>query len=80
MSQTPFAVRNVRFGTALGGKYIFEDCLWESLTDSYCKTPMGMTAENLATKYKLTRDEVDQFALRSQHNWKRGRFGLIRNV
>ncbi|CAD7092617.1 unnamed protein product [Hermetia illucens] len=71
MSQTPFAVRNVRFGTALGGKYIFEDCLWESLTDSYCKTPMGMTAENLATKYKLTRDEVDQFALRSQHNWKR---------
>jgi acetyl-CoA acetyltransferase len=31
---------------------------------------MGITAENLAEKYNITREEVDKFALRSQLNWK----------
>jgi len=39
------------------------------LTDWHCNTPMGMTAENLATKYQITREEADQFALRSQQRW-----------
>ena len=72
MSQSPFVVRDVRFGTALGTSLQFEDSLWLGLTDSYCKTPMGVTAENLATKYKIPRDEVDQFAFRSQTLWKKG--------
>jgi acetyl-CoA acyltransferase 2 len=71
MSQSPFVVRDVRFGTALGTSLQFEDSLWLGLTDSYCKTPMGVTAENLATKYKIPRDEVDQFAFRSQTLWKK---------
>ncbi|CAJ0953216.1 unnamed protein product, partial [Mesorhabditis belari] len=71
MSQTPFVVRNVRFGTALGQKYEFEDNLWESLTDSYAQLPMGMTAEKLGAQYKVTRDEADAFALRSQTLWKK---------
>ena len=58
-----------RFGTRLGQDPVLEDMMWASLTDRYCKTPMGVTAENLATKYNLTRDEVDNFALRSQHTW-----------
>jgi len=70
MSQTPFAVRNVRFGTRLGGQYNLDDILWASLTDQHSKTPMGVTAENLAEKYKLSREEVDQFALSSQQKWK----------
>ncbi|XP_021964772.1 3-ketoacyl-CoA thiolase, mitochondrial [Folsomia candida] len=69
MSQAPFAVRGVRFGTRLGAPYNLEDCLWVSLTDQHCKTPMGVTAENLAEKYNLTRDDSDQFSLRSQQNW-----------
>lgn len=70
MSQSPFMVRNVRFGTALGQKYEFEDSLWVGLSDTYCNLPMGVTAEKLGAKYSLTRDEVDQFALKSQQQWK----------
>jgi hypothetical protein len=33
-----------------------EDMLWAGLTDSYAGTPMGITAENLATKYNITRE------------------------
>lgn len=40
------------------------------LTDSYCKFPMAITAENLAVKHKIPREKVDEFALRSQKLWK----------
>nr|QBH73962.1 mitochondrial 3-ketoacyl-coa thiolase [Aphelinus abdominalis] len=70
MSQMPFVVRNVRFGTALGAKYEFEDSLWVGLHDTHCGLPMGMTAEKLGAQFGITREEVDQFALRSQHQWK----------
>lgn len=69
MSASPFIVRNVRFGSPLGVPNSFEDSLWAGLTDSYCKFPMAITAENLATKHKIPRDKVDEFALRSQKNW-----------
>ena len=49
-----------------------EDSLWNSLTDMHIKTPMGVTAENLAVKYNLTREEVDKFALQSQQRWAQG--------
>ena len=45
------------------------DTLWEALTDSYCNTPMAVTAENLAEKYGISREDADRFALRSQHKW-----------
>lgn len=55
-----------------------ECALWETLTDHHIKTPMGVTAENLAEKYKITRQEADEIAYRSQVRWKRahdeGRF------
>jgi acetyl-CoA acyltransferase 2 len=69
MSQAPFAVRNMRFGTRLGAPYNMEDTLWTSLTDLHSKTPMGVTAENLAEKYSITRDDTDAFSLRSQQSW-----------
>ena len=69
MSQAPYAVRNIRFGTQLGVNPPFEDTLWAALTDSYAKVPMGITAENLAERYKLSRADVDSFALRSQQRW-----------
>jgi acetyl-CoA acetyltransferase family protein len=40
--------------------------LWTALTDSYGNTPMAITAENLAKKYGVTREECDAFALASQ--------------
>ncbi|XP_067001669.1 3-ketoacyl-CoA thiolase, mitochondrial [Anabrus simplex] len=75
MSQAPFAVRNIRFGTVLGSKYELEDTLWVGLTDTHCKLPMGITAENLADKFKIPRDEVDKYALRSQTLWKKANDG-----
>ncbi|XP_016964396.1 3-ketoacyl-CoA thiolase, mitochondrial [Drosophila biarmipes] len=72
MSQSPFIARNVRFGTTLGASYNLEDALWAGLTDTYCKLPMALTAENLAEQYKITRERVDEFALLSQKNWEKG--------
>jgi len=69
MSACPYAVRDIRFGTKLGTDPKLEDMMWASLTDMHTKTPMGVTAENLATKYGLTREEVDAYALRSQQTW-----------
>lgn len=70
MSQSPHVVRNARFGIPLGAPYVFEDSLWTGLTDTFCKLPMALTAEKLADVYKVTRQEVDEFALRSQTLWK----------
>lgn len=70
MSQAPFVVRDVRFGTSLGKPYEFEDSLWNGLTDQYAKIPMGLTAEKLGEMYNLTRAECDEFALRSQTRWR----------
>ena len=80
MSQAPYAVRNVRFGAPpLGTPMHFEDTLWEGLSDTYCKFAMGQTAENLAAKYKIPRDEVDEFGLRSQQLWKKGKDDYVDN-
>lgn len=55
-----------------------ECSLWAALTDKNINTPMGVTAENLAEKYNITREEADKFALMSQQRWasaqKNGRF------
>lgn len=72
MTLAPYAVRNIRFGTRLGTDLSMEDTLWASLTDAHTKTPMGVTAENLAAKYNITRQDADNFALKSQQNWKNG--------
>ncbi|HEV8600696.1 MAG TPA: acetyl-CoA C-acetyltransferase [Gemmatimonadales bacterium] len=66
MSQAPHVVRGLRWGTRLGASPALEDSLWQGLTDQYCSCPMGITAENLAERYGITRAEVDAYALRSQ--------------
>lgn len=66
MSQAPHVVRGARNGFPLGANVQFEDSLWSALTDSYSNTPMAITAENLAKKYGVTRQECDEFALASQ--------------
>ncbi|KAF2902230.1 hypothetical protein ILUMI_03947 [Ignelater luminosus] len=75
MSQVPFTIRNMRFGTQLGINYQLEDSLWVGLTDSYCKLPMALTAEKLGEQCKVTREEADEFSLRSQQRWKAAQDG-----
>ena len=65
MSQAPHIVRGARWGLPLG-KSGMEDSLWTCLTDSYTGMPMAITAENLADKYNLTQDEVDNYSALSQ--------------
>jgi acetyl-CoA acetyltransferase family protein len=70
MSQAPHVIRGARSGFALGqGK--LEDSLMVALLDTYCNTPMAGTAENLARKFDVSREEQDQYALRSQQEAKR---------
>jgi acetyl-CoA acetyltransferase family protein len=77
MSQAPH-IAHIRWGTPLGKSPELEDTLWESLRDSYPGLAMGETAENLADQYKLDRQSVDEFALRSQQlardAWNAGAF------
>lgn len=71
MSDAPLTVRgnHARWGVKLGTGLKMGDSLWDGLTDSHAGTPMGVTAENLAKKYGITREECDSFALRSQQKW-----------
>ena len=70
MSQAPHVIRGARSGFALGqGK--LEDSLMVALLDTYCNTPMAGTAENLARKCEVSREEQDKYALRSQQEAKR---------
>jgi acetyl-CoA acyltransferase 2 len=68
MSQCPMVIDGLssRFGTALGKGLKAEDSLWCSLSDSHAGVSMGLTAENLADKYDISREESDLYALRSQ--------------
>ncbi|MBI5512504.1 MAG: acetyl-CoA C-acetyltransferase [Deltaproteobacteria bacterium] len=69
MSQAPHVLRGAREGWAFGRAPAVEDTLWSALTDSYCNTPMAITAENLAVKYGITREDCDRYALASQQRW-----------
>ncbi len=77
MSQAPHVVRGARWGDLRLATGKFEDMLWESLLDPYCGFSMAQTAENLAEEYKISRREVDEYALRSQQlakkAWDEGR-------
>lgn len=65
MSQAPHVIWGARRGFRLGqGK--LEDLLMVSLMDSYCGFYMAQTSNNLARDYGISREEQDQFALRSQ--------------
>lgn len=69
MSQIPYILRGVRWGTRMGNSEV-EDYMTSALTDQYSKTPMAITAENLAEKYNISREECDQHSVRSQARFK----------
>jgi acetyl-CoA acetyltransferase family protein len=69
MSQAPHVLRGARWGLPFGKSPALEDTLWAGLTDSHVQMPMAITAENLAEKYGIPREECDAYALRSQKTW-----------
>ncbi len=75
MTQAPHILRGGRDGYAFGKAPSLEDSLWSALTDSYCNAPMAITAENLAQKYGISREQVDDYALTSQKRWAKANEG-----
>jgi len=71
MSMAPLQVdgNDSRWGVPLGSGLKMRDSLWDGLTDQHVGTPMGITAENLAEKYGISREDCDEFAIRSQQTW-----------
>jgi acetyl-CoA C-acetyltransferase len=61
MSQAPYVSRKARFGIRMGPDTLV-DTLSEALTDNRAGCGMGVTAENLAEKYGITREDQDDFA------------------
>jgi acetyl-CoA acyltransferase 2 len=73
MSAAPMVIDGIsaRFGAALGKGLKAEDSLWAGLTDTYAGLPMGMTAEKLGAKYNITREQCDEYGLRSQQLYQK---------
>lgn len=66
MSLAPFAVHKARTGLGLGHAMMDDTLLRDGLTDAFHNYHMGITAENLAERYGISREQQDAFALESQ--------------
>ena len=78
MSQAPYVINQMRKGNKMGDCTMLDSMVIDGLTDAFHKYHMGITAENVAEKFGITREMQDAFALRSQQNaekaQKSGRF------
>ncbi len=66
MSRAPFLLPGARWGERLGHGKVLDHMLHEGLTDAFSDVAMGVTAENVAARFGLTRAEQDAFAAQSQ--------------
>lgn len=67
MSTAPFLVSyGARQGLKMGSQTMVDHMIYDSLTDAFNNIHMGVTAENIAKKYDISREEQDAFALNSQ--------------
>jgi acetyl-CoA C-acetyltransferase len=65
MSNCPYLLKGARTGYRLGNQEIFDSMVTDGLWDVYENYHMGQTAELVSEKYKISREEQDQFALAS---------------
>jgi acetyl-CoA C-acetyltransferase len=66
MSSAPYALKNARYGYRMGDGKLIDTMISDALTDAFNNYHMGITAENVAEQWKLTREELDAFAANSQ--------------
>lgn len=66
MSRAPYLVDNARWGARMGNTQFVDEMITDGLWDAFNQYHMGITAENIAEKWGLTRQEQDEFALSSQ--------------
>ena len=67
MSRAPYVLNNARFGSRMGNDTMVDSMIEDALTDAFNNYHMGVTAENVAEKYGITREEQDLFAASSQN-------------
>lgn len=66
MSAAPYLAPSVRYGARMGNTTMVDSMVYDALTDVFNQYHMGITAENVAEKYKISRQEQDEFAAASQ--------------
>lgn len=66
MSQAPYVLRTNRWGARMGNSEMVDEMVYDGLTDVFNQYHMGITAENVAEQYGITREEQDQFSYNSQ--------------
>jgi len=78
MTSAPYVVKSARWGQRLGNAEMIDTLVNDALWDMFYECHMGQTAENVAEKYGITRQEQDEFAAVSQkkteHSIKEGKF------
>lgn len=66
MSNAPYVMNKARFGAKMGHTSMEDTMIKDGLTDAFNDYHMGITAENIAEQWSITREEQDAFALHSQ--------------
>src|SRR5438094_212396 len=66
MSRAPYLLEKARFGYRMGDGTLVDSMIRDGLWDAFYHCHMGQTAENIASASKLSREDLDQFALESQ--------------
>lgn len=67
MSNAPYLLPKVRWGVRMGNDTIVDSLLRDGLWDAFDSVHMGITAENIAEKWSISKREQDEFSLQSQH-------------
>ncbi|MBL3645678.1 acetyl-CoA C-acetyltransferase [Bacillus sp. RHFB] len=66
MSNAPYLLPNYRFGQKMGNAEAVDSMTYDALTDVFNQYHMGVTAENIAEQWGISREKQDEFALESQ--------------
>lgn len=66
MDLAPYALQSMRYGARMGHAEATDLMVYDGLTDVFHQYHMGLTAENVAVRYQITREAQDEFALASQ--------------
>lgn len=73
MSKAPYLLYNARFGYRMGAAIVDDALLRDALHDAFGGYHMGITAENIAEEWGLTRQQLDEFAAWSQNKCEKAR-------
>ena len=71
MTRAPYLIPSGRFGARMGDAELIDSMVHDGLWDAFNAIHMGITAENLAEQYGISREEQDEFAARSQQKAER---------